>query len=124
MRALPIANPYHLPRNILRLRKIDKRLTAQFHTEIALVVTAVDAHDAHAHCFGELHAHVADAASGAREDGPVAWLEAGFAKGGVDGAAAAHDGAGGEVVDAVWDAGGVAGGAKDISGFQFSAYSF
>lgn len=116
MRPSPIANPHHLPHHILRLREIHKRLAPQLHAELALVGAGVDAHDAEPHRFGELHAHVADAAAAAGEDGPVARLERGFEERAVDGAAGAHDGAGGEVVDARGDAGGVAGGAEDVSG--------
>ena len=57
---------------------------------------------------------MANTAAAAGEDGPVAGFELGFDKGAVDGRAGTHDWAGGEVVDAIGDAGCVAGWGSDV----------
>ena len=55
-----------------------------------------------------------DSSAAARKDGPVTGFELGFDEGAIDGGAGTHDWAGGEVVNAIGDAGCVAGWGGDV----------
>lgn len=55
-------------------------LATELHTELAFVLTTVNAYNAQSHRFGELDIHVANAPSGSRENGPIARFQARNAK--------------------------------------------
>lgn len=114
MRAQSTSKLSHLLRDILSLIDGDEVLSAQLEDEVFLG-GVVDADDAVTNGFGgQLDSEMAEAATGAHDDDPLAGFGVGLAEGGVDGQAGAEHGGGGGGVEAVGDRGHVVGGGEDV----------
>lgn len=75
MRANPVRNLLHPPRDVPFRSEIHKLLRAYAQRQRLLLFPAVDHDWSHPHRFGELHALDPYAASAAGEDDPVAGFE-------------------------------------------------